>query len=405
QAATLSGIAENVFLARVEELRIASLAIKPVTLKMLLDTFKSDGDLPGNVLDLYEKGCSILCEEQNESRRAAGRAGLLSPKDRLAVASRIAAATQFGNRFAIWTGTEAAGVPEEDVPVWELAGGSEPANGQVNITPDAVLETLGTGLFSSRGQERLGWSHQTFAEFLAARYCIAHKLPIQQLRSLVFHPRRRRVIPQVREVASWLALQNPELFANVAELDPEVLLGSASPSLSDEQRKIATDALLKNCDKEEFLHFKLNLELRNLSHPSLAQQLRPVLVNRQRCEATRHLAISIARECSVSGLGDLLAEIALSDAEAHDLRAWAAYAVGAIGSEDDRSRLRPLLGASRDVDPDDEIRGAALRAIYPADYYDDSIWNYLEHPRRSSLFGLYNDFLTYSVLPKLNASN
>jgi hypothetical protein len=74
-----------------------------------VDTFRRDGDLPRNDLDLYEKGCSILCEEQNESRRAARRVGSLSPKDRIAVASRIAAATQFRNRFAVWMGTEAAG--------------------------------------------------------------------------------------------------------------------------------------------------------------------------------------------------------------------------------------------------------------------------------------------------------
>jgi hypothetical protein len=69
-------------------IEIASFAGKPVTLKMLINTFHDDGDLPANGLDLYEKGCSILCEEQNESRRAVRRLGFLSPKDRVAVASR-----------------------------------------------------------------------------------------------------------------------------------------------------------------------------------------------------------------------------------------------------------------------------------------------------------------------------
>jgi predicted NACHT family NTPase len=155
QAATLSGIDATAFLKRVDDLGIASLAIKPVTLKMLLDTFKRARNLPGNVLDLYEQGCLILCEEQNESRRAAGRVGSFTPKDRLAVASRLAAATQFGNRFAIWTGTEAAGAPKEDVAISELLGGTEPAPYPLDVTSDAVFETLGTGLFSSRGQERL----------------------------------------------------------------------------------------------------------------------------------------------------------------------------------------------------------------------------------------------------------
>ncbi len=153
QAATLSGITDpDSFLARVDELHITSFAIKPVTLKMLLDTFRREGDLPGNVVDLYEKGCSILCEEQNESRRASRRTGDLSPRDRVAVASRIAAATQFGNRFAVWTGTEAEGAPEEDVAVGDLVGENEPSDSSVKVTHSAVLETL--GLDCSRPEAR-----------------------------------------------------------------------------------------------------------------------------------------------------------------------------------------------------------------------------------------------------------
>lgn len=89
RAASLSGPDPDLFLGRIEELQIASLAVKPVTLGFLINTFIREGDLPSSVLDLYEKGCVILCEEQNESRRARGRTGTLSPRDRVAVASRV----------------------------------------------------------------------------------------------------------------------------------------------------------------------------------------------------------------------------------------------------------------------------------------------------------------------------
>jgi len=406
QAASLSGIAQpDAFLERVDDLQIAALAGKPITLAMLLDTFLREGDLPTNLLDLYEKGCLILCEEQNESRRAAGRVGALSPVSRMAIAARIAAVTQFGNRFAVWTGTEAAGGPPEDVRVSQLAGGIEIAEQQLDVSNDMVLETLGTGLFSSRGPERLGWSHQTFAEYLAACFCITHNLPIQQLKSLIFHPRRARVIPQIREVASWLALQNQELFAGIAEHDPETLLGSASPSLSDEQRRLLTAALLESCDKGEFLHIHHHLPLRNLAHSGLAQQLEPVLRNRERSMATRYLAARIARDCSVSGVVDALLEIALSDSETNDLRTIAAYAIADVGSETERNTLRPLLHSSWEKDPDDQLRGVALQAIYSGDRYDDAMWGYLDQPRRSLFFGAYDNFLSYSVIPKLNATN
>jgi len=173
EAAALTGIADpSAFLERIDQLLLAPLASRPITLKLLLETFQREGDLPTNLLTLYEKGCLILCEEQNESRRAAGRTGILSAAGRLAVATRIAAITQFGNRFAVWTGTEAAGVPPEDVSIGQLVGGTETAEQTVNVSAELIIDTLDTGLFSSRGEERLGWSHQTLAEYLAARYCL-----------------------------------------------------------------------------------------------------------------------------------------------------------------------------------------------------------------------------------------
>jgi hypothetical protein len=406
EAAKLSEINQpEAMLERIDQLQIAAFAGKPVTLKMLLDTYRREGDLPHNLADLYEKGCLILCEEQNNSRRVSGRTGSLTPNSKLAIAARIGAITEFGNRFAVWTGTESAGVPPEDVPVSELAGGTEPAEQQLLVTNGMILETLGTGLFSSRGPERLGWSHQTFAEYLSARFCLTHELPIEQLRSLIFHPRRARVIPQIREVASWLALRNPLLFAEIAEHNPEVLLGSASSSLSTAQREILTAALLRSCDESQILHIHHNLPLRNLAHPNLAGQLESVLRDRQRPLATRYFATRIVADCSVTTLGDALLNIALSDDEHTDLRTIAGYAISDVGSEEEREQLRPLLQASRDVDPNDELRGVALKAIYPGEKYDDDLWGHLEYPRRSLFYGAYDGFLSNWVVPKLNSGN
>lgn len=406
EAATQTGIANPAtFLERIDQLELAPLASKSITLNFLLETFQREGDLPTDLISLYEKGCLILCEEQNESRRAARRTGILGAAAKLEVAARIAAVTQLGNHFAVWTGTEAAGIPPEDVSIAKLIGGTETAAQTMDVSHEMIEDTLDTGLFSSRGEERLGWSHQTLAEYLAARYCLTHKLSIEQLRSLVFHPRRTRVIPQVREVASWLALQNNELFLEIAEKDPEVLLGSAAPSLSDVQRSVLTDAFLRSCDQSEILHVHRNLAVRHLAHPTLAAQLEPVLRDTNRSIATRFFATQVARACSVAGLGDALLNIALSDEETHDLRGAAAYAVADLGSEAERERMRPLLMTTREIDANDQLRGAALSAIYPAGKYDDAMWDYLEHPRTSLFFGAYNNFLSYSVVPKLNAQN
>ena len=44
-----------------------------------------------------------------------------------------------------------------------------------------MLETLDTGLFSSRGIDQMGWAHQTYAEFLAARFVVEQGMPAEQI--------------------------------------------------------------------------------------------------------------------------------------------------------------------------------------------------------------------------------
>src|SRR4029077_10801011 len=64
----------DAFLARVDALDARSLAIKPVTLNFLINTYLRDGDLPADQIGLYQKGCRILCEESNGGPRYQERA-------------------------------------------------------------------------------------------------------------------------------------------------------------------------------------------------------------------------------------------------------------------------------------------------------------------------------------------
>jgi hypothetical protein len=151
-------------------------AIKPLTVNLLIALFRKDGRLPRSVADLYLRGCLKLCEEQNVGRRDARRLGTLTAAQRLRVASRVAAATMFANRYAVWTGAEGDGVPQEDIPLSALAGQREEGDFPAfEITEEGVRETLDTGLFTSRGGDRMGWAHQGYAEFLAAHYLRAHQ--------------------------------------------------------------------------------------------------------------------------------------------------------------------------------------------------------------------------------------
>ena len=403
QAAQESGVGDpDAFLGKIDNLDVSSLAIKPVTLKFLISTYLKDGDFPKNHLDLYEKGCRILAEEPNDSRRGAGKKGHLNTDERLAVASRIAAVTQFCQRFAVYKGREADGVPPEDVRIGELSGGLERANDDVEVSEDALGEVLDTGLFSSRGADRFGWAHLTYAEFLAARYCKRRRMPIEQIRSLIFHPsdQGRRLIPQLHEIAAWMSAMEPEILKAVAASDPEALLGAAAASLSDEDRQLIIDSLLQQASRGRTLQFRWGLFglYRKLRHPRLPEQLRPYL-----CDATvpigaRQVAVDIARACKVQEVGPELVDIALDLSANPGLRNSAAAAAADAGSKEVRARMRPLAFGEAGEDPDDELKGSGLRAIWPELLTASELFPLLTSPPQG-LSGTYSRFLYEHAIP------
>ena len=397
RAAEQSGIDPGTFLRRIDELDVSSLAIKPVTLKFLVGTYLKDGDLPKNHPELYEKGCRMLCEESSDSRRGADLRGRLNPEERLAVASRIAAVTQLCNRFAVFTGAEADGVPPEDVFVNDLAGGVEHADDEVRVSVDALQEVLGTGLFSSRGLNRIGWAHQTYAEFLAARYCKEREMPLPQVRPLIFHPSEGgcRLIPQLREVAGWMSAMEPQILESVVASDPEALLGAAAAGLSDEQRQLAVDALLRLASEGRTLHLEWGLifQYPKLQHPKLPDQLRPYLHDEERPVGARHVAVDLARACNVEAVGPELADIALERSADVWLRRSAAAAAASVGSREVRFRLRPLAFGEVGDDPDDEFKGAGLMALWPELITAAELFPLLTPPKQSGLSGMYSRFL------------
>jgi len=387
------------FFSRVEHLDVSSFAIKPVTLDFLIRTYLRDRDLPANQMDLYEKGCRILCEEANESRKSAGRRGMLSVDDRLTIASRIAAVTQFCSRSAVWIDTE-GDAQLEDVQLADILGTEQLRDASLPVSPEVLREVLDTGLFSSRGSKRIGWAHQTYAEFLAARYCISHALPFQQIQSLTFHPSNggTRLVPQLYDVAAWIAIVNPDLLAAVADADPESLLGAAGASLSENQRQVVVQSLLDLSDKGRLLslRWKLFQLYSKLSHPKLGEQLRPSLLDGSKSAETKQVVLDIARACRVEELGPETAAIALDLSQPKHLRVAAGATVVEAGSKEIKSRLRPLALGDAGEDPDDELKGIGLQALWPESITSKELFPLLTKPKDWHLHGAYASFL-YSL--------
>jgi hypothetical protein len=407
-AARDEGLDAGAFLKTIEERDLVPFAIKPITLVMLLQQYKRPESLGGSIVELYHSYCLYLCQETSVFRRDVGVKGLLEPPLRLAIAKRIAAITMFCKRASIYKGLNE---PEaEDVTLSDMAGGTESINGAtVPVTEPALRDVLRTGLFAGGIGERHVWRHWTYAEFLAARYLIRHKLSIDQIGDLVFSRQEldekdSRVIPQLKETAAWLAAMHAPLFKEIAESDPQILLRSFVAGTDVSLLRELTGSLLQMAAKEQIIDFDLRQNYKVLKHPGLADQLRPYITDLRKGFLVRRMAIDIAEACQVQELVEDLVGVALDSRENVNERYQAAYAVAQIGDANAKVRLYPLLDAG-DIDADDQLKGCALKALWPNHITAEELFLHITKPKRENLFGTYKLFLMQELMPYLKASD
>lgn len=404
-AARQAGVADaDAFLAAVARAGVVPLAIKPTTLVFLVNNFRRDGCLPSSQLDLYRDGCRLLCEE-TERRLEIGLQPRLTAKRRLAVAGRLASLMVFGNRAAVWTAVDQGDVPDDDATIGSVAGDVELDDEAAFAVDEAVVrETLNTGLFSSRGLNRLGWAHRTYAEFLAADYVVRRDLALPQIMSLIVHAGDPdgKIVPQLHETAAWLANLRPDVFHEIMVRDPEVLLRSDVASATKEDRQALAEALLRGYDAGTLLDDDRGLRRRyaHLDHPSLADQLRPIIRDRAKGLVVRRVSIDMAEQCRLAVLLDELVAVALDPAESQPVRINAAYAVIRTDDPAHRAKLKPLVSIDPNDDPDDELKGCGLQATWPDFLPSPELFAALT-PVRGHLFGAYRGFLGGDPASKL----
>jgi hypothetical protein len=397
-AAEAEGIEPDGFLAEIGDKEAQPLAINPITLRFLLGIYRDKHTFPSSKRALYDQGCLALCEETSESRRDARHFGLLSSSQRLAVASRIAAVSVLCSRPVVFMGLQGSGLEEGLISVADLAGAPEQAgDDRFNVGEAEIRDVLSTALFSSRGAQRLGFAHRTYAEFLAARYVSERDLDETQKLGLLCHPESStpKVVPHLAETAAWVAGADDQVFQRIVLSDPQVLLRS-DVSQTDERTKTALVAsLLRGFEGEELddADWELRWHYHKLKHSTLAAQIEPYIRDRTHNTTVRRFAIDLAEACHQVELIGFLIDVALDESEDPYIRRQAAEAVVEIGDDEARSRLRPLALGTAGDDPDDQLRGAALRGLWPASISAQELFACISRPRRESHLGAYHEFL------------
>lgn len=401
QSSIENGIDAEAFLTEVIDKNIGTLAARPITLRMLLNLFRREGQFPSRPSELYELGCRALCDESNENRRSSIRVqGASSPEETLLVASRIAAFTVLCNRAAIWTGRELGEHQPEDILVRELVGGQEKLRAtEVPVTEEAIRSALRTGLFTSRGANRQGWAHQTFAEFLAAWYINQKDMPLETILSLVTNTtdRDKKPPPQLGETLSWLASMRGDVREHLLRTEPLLLLKSDSATFTDDFKAVLVDELLGMFVREEtFDDIDLHSYYSRLNHPTLAEQLRPYIADKQLSITVRRVAADIAQECSLRDLENDLAQVVLDEDDNHHVRVNAGYALWKVGDSETRLKLRDFALNGSPDDKDLELKGVALLATWPDCISASVLFGTIEDPP-DGFYGAYSLFLSRFV--------
>ncbi|CAM3992878.1 NACHT domain-containing protein [Saccharibacillus endophyticus] len=396
-AASSEGLDSNQFLEAVIAKNIVPFAIKPVTLKMLLNIFESQDSFPDKQSQIYYEGCRWLCEELNAKIKSFKTTDV---EGRLTIASRIAALTIFTNKFTIVRENYFGRYQKEDLNMLDILNGSDrQINQNLVLAENDVAEVLSTGLFTSRGAARFGWSHQTYAEFLAAIYLIESNFTFEQMLSLIKHPTdpTGKIIPQLRETAVWLASLNNNVFQYILDHEPELLLKSDIVNTEDNAKKRIVEHLLLKCEAQE-LHGSepdlINL-LNKLNHPQIAAQLHPYISNPSKNSFARRIAIRIAKINRVQQLKNEVLLLLLDPKEDHYLRGLAVNTYVQLCDSSEIQNLMPLVEENLEEDYNDELKGKALSALWPDVINLEQLLSILTPPKKLNFWGEYRYFIKY----------
>jgi hypothetical protein len=408
-SANVNGINEERFLTEIQEKEVVPLAIIPTTLDFLLNTFLESKTFPNNKVDLYEQGCKRLCQEIS-LRRLDYSLHRNELDKRLIIVSRLAVVSLFSNRNKFLITEDYQGPKAVDSDICQLSDfyGMESLNGvEFEVGNGIVNETLQTALFTSRGQNLMGWVQQTFTEYLAARYIVHNRLPRKQIINLLKHASdpERKFIPQLYQVTAWLAMMDQDVFREVLDIQPEILLSCDLSGIDNSTMEVFVNKILKLIEEDKLRYYDWNLRksYKKFYYNGLSSLLKSIIVNKRNNESLCNAAVDIIEACNITELNNELLTIALSADEKYSLRTNAAHAIVRIGDSSDKEKLKLLAYGLAGGDPDEELKGLGLKAIWPEHLQSSELFGILTPPRRRSLYGVYKSFykeIIDSLLPK-----
>ena len=331
-------------------------ARRPLDLTTLIESWKRTGRL-GTLKEQHEANVRAKLKEQDPDRADGGD---LEDADALRGAEMLALGLAL-------TRTRTIRSPEP---------GNDPGDGALD--PAGMLPSwsrrkrralLRCGLFDPATYGRVRFHHRSVEEFLSARLLRSLReqgMSRQALFRLLFAEKGgdELVLPSMRPIAAWLALNDADVRNELIRRSPEVLLSHGDPgSLDLEVRRKIVRAFVEKYSGGGRRGLMMN-EVRRFAHPQLAEAIRAAWKSGSLSEDARDLLTRLIWLGPVEECGDLALSAACDESFAPRCRITAIRALPACERREDVSELVQTALDQPDFWPD-EIASNVAAELFP----------------------------------------
>jgi hypothetical protein len=385
-AAAEHAIQSDRLLMEIRRANATTFAARPLTLKMIFRIFTEHNRLPDTHAAMYQQGCRYLASEHNASVLEGHRLTSVPLDRRMAIVERIAAMSVFcDRRFLQHPNAADAPLPEGTLMASEICS--------IDVMPAELREVLASALFSFQSPDVLVWTNWSYAEFLAASWCISQQLTTASTRNLisVAGDQGAGIPQQLSSTAIWIGELRHELQRYLVELNPSLLL-----FIDEGAVNMAILPRLVKHSVERKTTWELARQVSSYAHrfkyPGIVKQLAKYL-RRPRKDWECATALHIAIACDLSELSREFVVLVENDKASLDLRQLAASAIAQTGTAEARKSIRRFATNPVAEDVRDNLKGCALSANWPSNFTFAELMPRLTPPRSANHSGGYESFL------------
>lgn len=380
------------FIETARERGVEQLLSNPQNLELLARSV-SRGKWPDSRKETFDEACRILACEPNGEHLAANPSS--ADTGPLIEAAGRLCATQLLSGVAGYTLPDRA-EPDDTYPSLTEVG--DEARGRMR-------QVLGTRLFVGASEGKLAPAHRQIAEFLAAQHVsrlLDEGLPLERVLALVtgFDG---ELVPSFGNFVSWLAVHNKRSRKRLSQLDPSGLIyaGDQQTYSISEKREILRSLRRQSWNPWCSRSLSWISGIGAIVSPELEETFREILSEGQRDNEHQSYVMSLMQMLAdgepLPALSDALQEAVRDPTWNYGVRC-AAVDVLAAYHADDRLGTEVLTRIVASIeegsldDPQDELLGITLKALYPAELSMAEVQRYLREPKRTSAGGEYANF-------------